>query len=250
MIYRASVVHRRLASPSTRFVYRVFSILVDVDRLDVDVRRTRLLSHNRFNLLSIHDRDHGPRDGTALRPWAERLLARHGIELEGGRIRLLCFPRVLGYTFDPLSVWFCEHRDGTLRAVLCEVRNTFGESHVYLLAEGGRPLRAPVRSSATKVFHVSPFLDVAGEYTFRISAPGDRLDIGIRLARGGEPLLVAAYRGNAEPLRDAALVRALARMPLMTLKVMAMIHWEALKLWLRGARVRRKPSPPVDEVTT
>jgi DUF1365 family protein len=246
-IYLTRVMHRRLFPVDYRFEYRAFTLLLDVDALD---RLPALLSVGRFNLLRFEPRDHGPRDGSSLRGWAEGVLAEQGIALDGGRIRLLCYPRVLGYGFNPLSLWYCEHRDGTLRAVIAEVRNTFGEYHFYLLSEGGAPVEWPLRARASKCFHVSPLMDMQGHYRFRLSEPTDALAVLIRqFDEHGRLKLVAAQTGHGEPLTDAAVRRALIRTPLLTLKVMLAIHWQALKIWLRGAPYFPKPEPPRQEVT-
>ncbi|WP_020647716.1 DUF1365 domain-containing protein [Solimonas variicoloris] len=241
-LYEARVMHRRRVAPLYRFVYRVFYLFVDVDRVDELAGRLRGFSHNRFNLLSLHDADHG--DGRGLRAWAEALLQRHGIALDGGRIRLLAFPRVLGHAFNPLSLWYCEHADGSLRAVIAEVRNTFGERHSYLLARGGAPLAYGEMPAQDKCFHVSPFFALTGRYRFALDAPDARLRVHIALEHGAQPRLDATITGSRVPLRDATLVRAVARLPWLALKVLGAIHWQALKLWLRGARVHARPSPP------
>ena len=246
-IYFTKVMHRRLFPVHYRFDYRVFSVLLDIDALD---QLPRLMAPGGFHLFRFEPKDHGPRDGSPLRPWAERVLAERGITLDGGRIRLLCFPRVLGYGFNPLSLWYCEHRDGTLRAVIAEVNNTFGEHHFYLLADGGRPIEWPLRGRADKCFHVSPLMDMLGDYRFRLSRPGDHLAVLIRQYDEHDALkLVASQTGPGEPLTDRALLQAFRRVPLMTLKVMVMIHWQALKIWLGGARYYPKPEPPHQEVT-
>jgi len=239
--------HRRLFPVQYRFEYRVFSLLLDLDALDR--LPVRLLSVGKLNLFSFRPKDHGPRDGSPLRPWLERLLAAHGIELAGGKVSLLCFPRLLGYGFNPLSIWYCHHQDGSLRAVLAEVNNTFGEHHFYLLADEGRPLSWPLRLSAEKCFHVSPLIGMQADYRFRISRPDDKLAVLIREYQEGRLMLVASQTGNGERLTDAALIKAFLRTPLMTFKVMAAIHWQALKIWLRGARFFPKPEPPRQEVT-
>jgi hypothetical protein len=248
-LYVGEVMHRRLFPVQYRFAYRVFSLLVDVDRLDEAARASPLFSHNRFNLVAFHDRDHGPRDGSPLRPWLEGTLRRFGIDLEGGRVELLCFPRVLGYVFNPLSIWYCHHRDGSLRAVLLEVSNTFGEWHGYVLHDRGGALDWPVRQSRSKVFHVSPFIDMAADYHFRLSEPGARLEVTIREYQHGEPMLTAAQVGEARGLDTRNLLAAFVRVPLLTFKVMALIHWQALKIWLKGARFHAKPTPPPQEVS-
>lgn len=248
-LYASRVMHRRLVAPFYRFVYRLFYLLLDVDRIDELAGSLKLFSHNRFNLVSFHDRDHGVRGPGGLRGWAEGLLATEGIRLEGGRIRLLCLPRVLGFAFNPIAIWYCEHRDGSLRAVIAEVRNTFGERHCYLLASGGRPLAYEAVHEKEKCFHVSPFLDLVGRYAFRFAEPGETVRVLIHETREGIDILDATLAGEREALTDRALLRHVIAMPWMTLKVVAGIHWEALKLWLRGAKFHSKPEPPALEFT-
>lgn len=248
-LYPARVAHRRLIAPFYRFVYRVFYLLLDIDRIDEAARPLRLFSYNRFNLLAFHDRDHGDGRPGALRCWAEEVLGGQGIALDGGRIRLLCMPRLLGFGFNPISLWYCEHRDGSLRAVIAEVRNTFGEKHSYVLASGGAALPYDFPQEKDKCFHVSPFFDLVGRYRFQLGEPGERLRVVIHESREGMPILDATLAGERLALTDAALLGQVLRMPLMTLKVVGAIHWEALKIWLRGARFHRKPEPPRVKVT-
>ncbi|MDX5374376.1 MAG: DUF1365 domain-containing protein [Gammaproteobacteria bacterium] len=253
-LYRGEVMHRRLFPVRYRFAYRVYSLLLDIDRLDEAAAGTRLFSHNRPNLFAVHDRDHGPRDGSPLRPWIERILADHGIDLQGGRIALLCFPRVLGYVFNPLALWYCHGRDGQLRAVLCEVRNTFGEKHGYLLHEQGRPMAWPVRQQRDKQFHVSPFIGMQARYHFRLGEPDETLQVLIREFAPDDDgemslMLTAAQVGGRRPFTTGELLRAAVAIPFLTFKVMALIHWQALKIWLRGARFHRKPEPPAQEIS-
>ncbi len=246
-LYPARVMHRRRIAPLYRFVYRVFYLLVDIDRLPELQRRLRFFSLDRLNLLSLRTRDYG--DGRGLRPWAEDCLRRHGIEPDGGRIRLLTLPRVFGWAFNPISLWYCEHRDGSLRAVIAEVRNTFGERHSYLLASGGAPMPYEQVHDKDKCFHVSPFLDRAGQYRFELGEPGERLRVAIHESRDGVPVMDATLAGQRRELSDAALLRQVLRMPWMAVKVVAGIHWEALKLWLRGAGYRSKPAPLPQDLT-
>ncbi|MFW6350647.1 MAG: DUF1365 domain-containing protein [Thiohalospira sp.] len=248
-ILHSRVMHRRSGAVRYRFVYRIFSLLVDIDGLDELDHGLRLFGHNRLRLLSLYDRDFGPGDGSPLRPWLEGHLADHGIDLEGGPIRLLAMPRVLGYQFNPLSVWYAYHRDGTLRAVLGEVHNTFGDRHGYLLHDEGRPLPDPVRQSKVKVFHVSPFIGMDCEYHFRLTHPGDEVAVVIRQTEGGEHRLTATQTGTTEPLTDRRLAAAALRLPLVTLKVITLIHWWALRIGWSGGRFHRRPKPPEKEVT-
>lgn len=240
-LYFGEVMHRRLSQVTYRFRYKVFSVCVDVDELPALHRRLRFFSHNLFNLVSLYDRDHGPRDGTALRPWLEALLAARGVELDGGSIRLLCFPRVLGYVFNPMCVWYCHHRDGSLRAVVCEVRNTFGGMHHYVLTASGQPMDWQAEYRARKVFHVSPFIQPEGEYRFRFQEPAARVRVAIDQYADNRPLLKATVGGERRALTDATLWALCLRLPFMTLKIIAAIHWQALKIWLSGGRFHPMP---------
>lgn len=246
-LYFGTVMHTRLRPRRHDLRYRVFSLYLDLDDIPALGKRLRLFSHNRFNLFSFHDRDHGPRDGSALRPYVEASLARAGIALEGGAIRLLCFPRMLGYVFNPLSIYFCHHSDGRLRAILYEVRNTFGEMHSYLIPVSGTD--AILRQSCDKDFYVSPFLEMDCRYEFRLAPPDERLAVTIRQTDRTGPILHASLEGERAALDDRALVGAFLRYPLMTLKVIAGIHWEAAKLWRKGLRPLPRPAPPRDPIT-
>lgn len=241
-LYFGDVMHQRVHELNYRFVYRVFSLYLDLDELPALHRRLRLFSHNRFNLFSLHDRDHGPRDGSALRPWLDSLLRERGIHLDGGKVHLLCFPRILGYVFNPMSVWYCRHADGSLRAIVCEVRNTFGGMHHYVLTAGGAPMDWQAEYRARKVFHVSPFMDSELEYRFHFQEPAERMRVFIDVQADNQPLLKASIHGRQMPLTDARLIYMFWRLPFMTLKVMAMIHWQALKIWSKGGRFHRMPA--------
>lgn len=246
-----AVMHHRPGAQTQRFRHRMFALLTPLERRSELNHWWPLLGHNRPALLSVRDRDHGPRDGSPLAPWITARLAEHGVDLDGGEISLLAMPRILGYAFNPLSVWYCRHRDGRLRGVLMEVRNTFGEWHAYLLHAQGAALAEPFHARADKCFHVSPFQPLHGHYEFRVSDPaGDESVLGIRLIRDGATRLIAVQRGQLLPMSASSLLAAWLRTPLLTLKVTAMIHWHALKLFLRGARFFRKPPPPSVEITS
>lgn len=250
-LYDVRVMHRRRVAPFYRFVYKLFYLLVDIDRL-AELHRTRkLFSHNAWNLLSLHESDYGDRSGTpgALRAWVEGLLAGRGIQLAGGRIRLLTLPRVLGFAFNPISLYYCEHADGHLRAIVVEVRNTFGERHCYVLAEQGAPMRWETPQDKDKMFHVSPFFQLEGRYRFHVSEPGESVRVYIQETRNDVPLFEATLAGERRPLTDAAMLAQVAAMPWVTLKVVFAIHWEALKIWLQGARYVPKPPPPAHEAS-
>ncbi len=244
-LYFGRVRHTRLRPFRHSLGFRVFSLYVDLDELPNLSRRLRLFSHNGWNLFAFLDRDHGPRDGKALRPWIDRQLAGAGIDLQGGAVRLLCFPRLLGYVFNPLSIWFCHHRDGRLAAVLYEVHNTFDEQHCYLIpVDPSHQPGASIQQSCNKRFYVSPFLAMRSTYDFHLGEPDDRLKVVIRQRDSEGEILVASQTGRHQHLSDASLLRAFIVFPLMTLKVVAGIHWHAFRLWCKGARlVARSPAP-------
>ncbi|MGF1562157.1 MAG: DUF1365 domain-containing protein [Geminicoccaceae bacterium] len=240
-LYFGQVMHQRLRPFRHKFRYRVFTLLIDLDRLTKPGRLTWLLSVNRFNLFSLLNRDHGPRDGTALKPWAALRFAEAGVPKAATRIHMLCFPRLLGYVFNPLSIYFGYDAQGRLRGILYEVKNTFGGQHVYVLpVAADHGARQPVVQACDKAFYVSPFIQMDARYRFRLKAPDERLTILIRqdIAEGAQ--LLATWSGDAAPLDDRRLIYACLAYPLMTFKVIVGIHWEALRLVLKGARYRNE----------
>jgi hypothetical protein len=241
-LYFGEVMHARLKPIGHRFSYRVMSLLVDLDRLDDADRLSPLFAVNRAALYSFHESDHGKRDGSSLRAYAHARAAEHGVDLTGGRTLLLCYPRLLGYTFNPLSVYFCYREDGDLALLVYEVRNTFGEIHAYVLPVcPGEVSTAGVRQEQDKLFHVSPFVAMTMRYRFRISPPGDDVKLRILATDREGPLLAATFIGRHRALTTGALLRAFVALPLVTAKIIAAIHWEALRLWLKGARLVARP---------
>jgi DUF1365 family protein len=215
--------------------YRVFSLLLDLDELPALGRRLWLFGYNRAAPLSFHDCDHGPTTGEPLRPWVEARMRDAGLEPDGGPIRLLCYPRVLGYVFNPLSVYFCYRRTGELAVILYEVCNTFAERHTYVIPVTDDS-RTVVRQHCAKSLYVSPFIGMDADYHFRIVPPGAAVNIVIR-QEDAEGLLLAAYfKGVRQHLTDGALAGALLRFPFLTLKIITAIHWQALRLWAKGIR--------------
>ncbi|MDW3205807.1 MAG: DUF1365 domain-containing protein [Alphaproteobacteria bacterium] len=248
-LYFGKVMHKRLKPVTHELTYSVFSVLVDPDRLPDMGRDLSLFGHNRWAPVSIHDRDYGHRDGSTIRSWVEASLSAQGIDLQGGPLRLLTFPRLWGYAFNPLSLHFCYDRDEVLRAILYEVSNTFGESHGYLIPVDG-PGSDVVHQETRKVFHVSPFIGMDCRYRFAVRPPDGKLAVQIRQSDASDsPLLVARHTGRGRAMTDGAIATAIARHPLMTAKVFAGIHWEALRLWLKGARFHSKPPRPAQHVT-
>jgi uncharacterized protein len=237
-LYLGEVMHARLKPRRHRFSYRVMSLLIDLDRLAEADRQSRLFGVNRAALYSFHEEDHGERDGSSLRGYAERCAAKHGIDLSGGRVLLLCYPRLLGYTFNPLSVYFCYAACGVPALIIYEVRNTFGAIHHYVLpVRPGDISEAGIRQEQDKQFYVSPFVEMAMRYHFRISPPSETVKLRILETDREGPLLAATFSGHRRALATPALMRAFAALPLVTLKIVAAIHWEAVRLWLKGVRL-------------
>ena len=248
-LYAGHVVHRRLAPTRHRMRYALYQMLLDLDDIPNLTRRLRLFSHNRFNVFSFHDNDHGDRRTAPLSGYVRGLLADAGINIGGGRIKLLCMPRLFGHVFNPISVYFCHAEDGRLAAMLYEVTNTYKERHSYLIAVPASD--GPViRQTCRKALFVSPFMDMDMAYEFTVGLPAETISTTVRgRSVAGDPMIVATFRGRREALTDRALVRALATHPLLTLKVVAAIHWEAAKLLLKGLKLRPHPPAPAQSVS-
>ncbi len=240
-LYVGDVMHQRMKPFGHRFRYRVFSLLVDLDRLHHVDRQSRLFSVNRGNLVSFHECDHAGNQG--IRSYADDLLAHAG--LRAARILLVCYPRVFGYVFNPIAVYYAYDYADDLIAMVYEVRNTFGERHSYVcpvqlgdLSQGG------LRQACDKLFHVSPFIGMGTRYHFRMLPPGKEIRWRILETDADGPLLAATFSGRRLPLTTITLARLMISIPLLTVKIVAGIHWEALKLWLKGARYLARPAPP------
>ncbi|MCC5995199.1 MAG: DUF1365 domain-containing protein [Oceanicaulis sp.] len=240
-LYLGHTVHERSAPFTHRFRYRIASILIDLERLDEAGRLSALFSVEGFNLYGFRSRDHGARDGSSLAQWARTRFEEAGIAIGQARLRLLCFPRVLGYVFNPLSVYVAEGPDGALKGVIYQVHNTFGDRHAYVAPCSGA---TPERQEAGKALHVSPFFDMGGRYEFTLRAPGERFQLTILKQREAGPDLLATMALRRKPLTGAALVGLFASQPFSSLKTIGAIHLEALKLWMKGARYHRRPAPP------
>jgi DUF1365 family protein len=246
-LYVGRVTHRRVRPRAHSLAYRVFWMLLDLDELDGLAATNRLFSVNRANVFSFFERDYGERGGAPLKPLIAARLAKAGIDTGGGPIRLLTMPRILGYAFNPLSVFFCHHDDGRLAAMLYEVHNTFGETHTYLIPADGD--ERPLVQESDKAFHVSPFMDMGLSYRFRVLPPEDAMAVAIEVSDPEGPVLFASMSGRREAIGDGALARLLFTHPLLTLKVTAAIHWHALLLVLKRIRLRRHPGGPNGKMT-
>jgi DUF1365 family protein len=240
--------HGRKGGVENAFRYSIDYVLLDPES---EVHGPRLFSRNGANLFSLRDSDHGgsPKNGSGA-AWARDILRDAGLDdVANGQILLLAQPRVLGHVFNPVSFWLIHDRDGVLRVVIAEVSNTFGDRHSYLVHHDDlSPIRRDQTLRARKIFHVSPFQPIEGGYAFRFDIRDDRIGVFIDYAspRGG---LIATLTGKRKPLTNGAILRAALRRPFGSRRVLGLIHWQALKLWWKGARFHSRPKPPAQEVS-
>ena len=240
-LYVGHTTHSRLGPRPHKFTYGVFELLIDVDRIDEATAGLACLTKGAFGLFSFDERDHGARDGSPLRPWVTQKLTDAKVMASAHTIRLLCFPRVLGFVFNPISIFFIHDADDRLEAVIYEVNNTFGQSHAYVLPATGE---GKEHQEADKRLYVSPFYRVEGGYRFKLTAPSSAFRLVITKQVDGKVDFTANLIAERRVLTDAALIRLFFGMPLMTLGVVAAIHWEALKLWIKGAPFGARPPGP------
>ena len=245
-LYTGSVVHARTRPVHHRLRYRMLNLLLDLDELPR--MRLRLFGHNRAALFSFHDCDHLDGSSTPLADQIARELSHAGLNPEAGRIRVLCMPRVLGMVFNPLTVYFCYGSCGRLQAMLYEVNNTFGQRHAYLIPVDPAQTRL-IQQRCDKQFYVSPFMDMDLNYRFRIVLPGDSVSLDVTVEDASGPMLFAGFTGRRQPFTDMRLFLAFLAHPLLALRVLGGIHWEALKLWRKGLKLRPRPAPPSHAVT-
>lgn len=245
VLYSGDVMHQRMKPIGHRFRYRVFSLMVDIDRLAEADGQSTLFSVNRRNLASFFEADHTGDATIGLRAYADRMLAQAGLEQRAARILLVCYPRILGHVFNPLSVYYAYDGADRLVAAIYEVRNTFGERHTYVCpVEAGQLNESGLRQSCAKIFHVSPFIPLDMRYHFRMLPPGDEIRWRILETDAEGPLLSATFSGVQEPLDTKHLGLAMIRFPLLPFKIVGGIHWEALKLWLKGIKYIPRPKAP------
>lgn len=246
-LYAGTVAHQRLRPRRHYLSYGVFYLLLDLDEIEALARASWLFRLGRLGFFSFNARDYGDRSDTPLKLQVERHLRAAGIVPDGGPIRLLTLPRIFGYAFNPISVYFCHRRNGALATVLYEVTNTFGDRHSYLIpVDSTEP---PILQHSKKALHVSPFFDNDMHYTFRLAPPDERIGLAVTGLDDQGPAIVATLDATRRALTDGALLRVLLVYPLMTFKVIAAIHWEALRLWRKGLAVHPRPAPPSRPVT-
>lgn len=252
-IYHGTVFHERHTPFSHKFTYRVFTLWLDIDQLKEFDNQLSLFSFNCWNAISIHNKDHALRDGSNIRPWIEKAGRDKKIDLSRCKIYMLCFPRVWNYVFNPITVFFCYNEKEELIAVLHQVKNTFGEQHGYFLPVEDFSQNKNVKQHCEKTFHVSPFIHMDCEYRFRFKNPGNELHFAIHQFQtkpdNKSKVLTATWDGAYRPLTNKNLLLSLLKHPLLSFKVIVGIHYEAVRLVIKGARYISKPKPPKKSVT-
>ena len=237
-IYTGTVIHKRFKPKVHSFDYKVFSLLIDLSEFEILDKNLKLFSYNRFNLISFFNKDHGPRDGSSLKNWVIENLKKNNLEFNDIQIKLLCYPRILGYVFNPLSVFYVFDKKQKLISVLYEVKNTFGEQHTYIFkSDKDQNL---VQHVCKKKFHVSPFIKMDCVYFFRLLKPGNKISVIIDQNDKDGKILYASQDGIKSELNNNTLIKAYIKHPLMTFKIILAIHFEAFKLWTKGIKFIKK----------
>ena len=237
-IYSGFVTHRRFKPKRHFFTYKTFSLLIDLNEIEDLGKKINFFSYNRFNILSFYDVDHGPRDGSSLVNWVKKTLSDAKINIGLGSIKLLCYPRFFGYVFNPLSIFYCYDDNLQLKAILYEVKNTFNEQHTYVFSAS--PSSNLILHKCDKKFYVSPFMEMKTFYNFRLLNPGKILNVFIKQSDNRGTLLTACQVGKRIEITNKNLLYQFLRHPLMSFKVIAAIHFEALRLWLKGVKFVKK----------
>jgi DUF1365 family protein len=237
-IYIGNVIHKRFKPKIHFFKYKVFSILLDLSEINLLDKSLKIFSHNKFNIISFYDVDHGPRDGTSLKKWVIKNLIENQINTEEIKIKLLCYPRIFGYVFNPLSVFFIYNKKSELISILYEVKNTFGEQHTYIFKISDNDNL--IKNTCKKKFHVSPFIEMNCTYFFKILKPNNKISLIIDQYDDEGKLLYASQDGIRIDINNKNLILSYLRHPLMTFKIIAAIHFEAFKLWIKGIKFVKK----------
>ena len=236
-IYNGTVIHKRFKPKIHFFKYQVFSLLIDLSELKILDQKISFFSYNSFNLISFFDKDHGDRDGSSLIEWVKKNLKENKIISENIKIKLLCYPRIFGYVFNPLSVFYVYDKNEELISILYEVKNTFGEQHTYIFKVENNNL---LQHNCEKKFHVSPFIEMDCNYFFRILKPTEKISVIIDQYQSNEKILYASQDGIRRDFTSSELIRSYLKHPLMTFKIIIAIHFEAFKLWSKGIRYIKK----------
>ena len=235
-LYFGTVFHRRIRPISHLLRYKVYTFLFDLDEIQDLDKRFKIFGYNKWSLISFYDRDHGPLTDKPLRNWVETRMREGGVKPDGGPIRLLCYPRILGYVFNPISVFYCYSHDGNLSAILYEVCNTFKERHTYVIPVKNNQDRI-IKQSCKKALYVSPFLDMDAEYDFRLKTPGSNLSVVIHQKDKEGVNVTAIFVGRRVDFQMKSLLHSFFDVPFLTLKIIFGIHFEAVILWLKGCPI-------------
>lgn len=242
-LYETRIMHHRLIPCEHRFEYKFFSFYVDLDELDAIVAHSRWVSRNRFNVYAFHDRDHVTRGGLTLKESVEAYLADRRVDIQGGRVMLLTFFRTWGYVFNPVSFYFCFDRNQRPVGVIPEVGNTFGELKLFYI-DGHHGQGDEFHQSVDKFYYVSPFTRLNDQFDFCLSIPGEKLNIQVDTSRQGRKVILTEMTGQRQEWTDQNLLRLTWRFPWVTLKVITLIHWHALRLWLKRVPFEFKTANP------
>ena len=245
-IYSGQVIHTRFKPKKHNFKYKVFSLLIDLDEIDKINNNLNFFSYNRFNLISFFDKDHGNRDGSNVKQWVKENLIKKNIKFQNIRVEILCYPRILGYVFNPLSILYVYNEKNALISIFYEVKNTFGEQHTYIFETKDQKV---IKNKCDKRFYVSPFIDMECEYNFSVTKPGDTISVIINQHDKEGKLLFASQDGKSQDLTSKNLIYNYIRHPLMTFKVIVAIHYEAFKLWFKKVKLVKKKIKILNKIT-
>ena len=235
-IYSGQVIHTRFKPKKHHFKYKVFSLLIDLDEIEELDNNLKLFSYNKLNLISFFNKDHGDRDGGNLKYWVISNLKKFQINENITNIKVLCYPRILGYVFNPLSIFYCYEKD-KLVAIFYEVKNTFNEQHTYIFKIKNNE---EIIQKCRKKFYVSPFMDMETYYNFKLKKPKNKLSVFIKQTDSSGTILTATQTGDKKEFSFKQLVINFLKYPLMTVKIIGSIHYEALLLWKKGAIYRKR----------
>ena len=237
-IYTGNVIHKRFKPKIHYFKYKVFSLLVDLSELELLDKSLKIFSYNKFNIVSFYDKDHGARDGSSIKMWVINNLKKNDIDTNNIQIKLLCYPRIFGYVFNPLSVFYVYDNNSNLISILYEVKNTFGEQHTYIFKTDIN--HNLIQHTCKKKFHVSPFIEMDCIYFFRLLKPGNKISVIIDQNDKEGKVLYASQDGIRSEMTNANFIKSYLKHPLMTFKIIVAIHFEAFKLWTKGIKLIKK----------
>jgi DUF1365 family protein len=237
-IYNGQVIHKRFKPKVHYFKYKIFSLLLDLSELEILDKKVKFFSFNKFNLISFHEKDHGERDGSSLKLWVQQNLKKNNIQDKDIKIKILCYPRIFGFVFNPLSVFYVYNLEDQLISILYEVKNTFGEQHTYIF----KVLKDSnlIQNNCSKKFHVSPFIDMNCNYFFRLLKPGNKISVIIDQYDSKDKILYASQDGIRSDFDTKQLIKSYLKHPIMTFKIIIAIHYEAFKLWAKGIKFIKK----------